>query len=158
MRLRLAHKLYPRARRKRIVDEGRFDAVVSNLWYCDLLSLLENAGRKDPVPRVCVIHSDHRRLLTDLKYDLRWSARMRLRLAHKLYPRADKVLFLTEGNARYLCEAASITRERAVVLPHSVDVDELQDRARADPPPAWPSGGLRLLASLHRIHLDSPQG
>lgn len=137
---------------RRIVDEGRFDAVVSNLWYCDLLSLLENAGRRNPVPRVCVIHSDHRRLLTDLKRDLRWSARMRLRLAHKLYHRAAKVLFLTEGNARYLCAAASIRRERAVVLPHSVDVSELQERARAEPPPEWPGDGLRLLAAGRLTH------
>jgi glycosyltransferase involved in cell wall biosynthesis len=145
----LGGRIWPRAltrlaRLRRLVATRPVDAVVSFIWYADLLSLLAAFGARVPVPRVCFVRNDYRLRIREVRRTLRWPDRIGLPLAQRLYRRADRVIFQTEETAGHLCRERGI--RTATVIPNGIDTARLEERAARESPPRWPGPGLRLLA------------
>jgi glycosyltransferase involved in cell wall biosynthesis len=141
-------KAVPRLLRlRRLVATRRIDAVVSHLWYSDLVSLLAGLGARVRVPRVCFVRNDNRRQISDFAHTLRWQDRIGLPLTQRLYRRADRVVFQTRETADHLCRARGIAPAKTAVIPNGVDPARLSERAAHEQPPRWPGPGLRLLAA-----------
>jgi glycosyltransferase involved in cell wall biosynthesis len=144
---RTGAKAVPRLwRLRRLVATRPIDAVVSFIWYADLLSLLAALGARVPVPRVCFVRNDYRLQISDFAHTLRWTDRIGLPLTQRLYRRADRVVFQTEETAEHLCRTRRVSRIRTAVIPNGVDPARLGERAGREQPPHWPGPGLRLLA------------
>jgi glycosyltransferase involved in cell wall biosynthesis len=68
-------------------------------------------------------------------------------LQRVLARRAKRIVFLCPETAGAVAGAYGARPAQVAVIPNGVDPEDLRARALAEPPPAWPAGGLRLLAA-----------
>jgi glycosyltransferase involved in cell wall biosynthesis len=127
---------------RELLDARPFDVVTSHLPYANALSLAESVGRGAPVPRVTTIHGDRRGVD---RFSL--ASRFLLRLQRVLSRRVGRIVFLCGETATAMASAYGARPAQVAVIPNGVDPGELRALAEREPPPSWPSPGLRLLAA-----------
>jgi glycosyltransferase involved in cell wall biosynthesis len=133
--------LVRRRRLREIVEARRIDVVSSHLAHANAVSLLESVGRRRRVGRVTTIHADRRGIDR-----LGLSSRTFLLLQRALARKASRIVFLCPETAEAMAASYGGRTGQVAVIPNGVDREELRAFAGRDPPPPWPSGGLRLLA------------
>ncbi|HEX5138104.1 MAG TPA: glycosyltransferase [Planctomycetota bacterium] len=124
---------------RRLLEERRIEVVSSHLAHANVVNLAASPRR---VARVTTVHADRRGIE---HAGLR--SRYLMLLQRALARRADRIVFLCPETAAAMARAYGARPAQVAVVPNGVDPDELRGRADLAPPPAWPAGGLRVLAA-----------
>ncbi len=125
-----------------IVKARGIDVVSSHLAHGNVVNLAESVGSPRRVARVTTVHADRRGIDRPPL-----ASRYFMLLQRALARRADRVVFLCPETADAMAAAYGARGGKVAVIPNGVDPVELEARAAIEPPPPWPSPGLRVLAA-----------
>jgi len=130
--------LWRRRSLRRLLRSRPYDALVSHLPYCDLVSLIAGTS----VPRVCHLHA-HLGSVAEVAQQS-FVNRTRWRLLQRLYRKRAAALIV--HTARTLEGIEGLEQVRAVEVPNAVEAHVLRARAQDAAPPNWPGPGTRVVA------------
>jgi glycosyltransferase involved in cell wall biosynthesis len=132
----------------RYLRRRRPDALLSGLHTANLVAVAAVALAGTGTRLVLTVHNDLER-----EFGSAPTARSRsvLWLLRRLYPRADRVVAVSNG-VRDALAAAGVTASRLETIYNPVVTDEMFDSAREDPPHPWlADGGAPVLVTLGRL-------
>lgn len=103
----------------RLIRKERPDAILSVLIHANILSWVASSLSNE---KVSVIMSEH----IAVEHYLRSSRRMAMMMTRKIYPRADRMIAVSQGVGRELVTHWGIPEEKIAVIHNPVDLDHIR--------------------------------